>query len=349
MILTYGDMSKHRALHWYMVEMRSERTIEPTLHRLGKQLPMLFRDSAIEVFIPVATRDLNKFELSTGTYIFARSPHFGKLLRLKSITGVVGLVTHGDTGNPSRAIEIENAFVEDQIRQAEANFLSRASTIVEGSFVRILDGEQRDWCGVVTNVRDGFALVRIEIKSKVMLVETPVRNLLDKSHVPECLRVFYYGDMVEGLRAQGLETLVAEDLHYEDNSFAGEDGLDAPKPNRHSRQQTVTALVKRLIVTGTHDPRVIATETMSALRDGSLKKPRNLSIVHGIIKGRLVADYFHKINPEITSYRQVPELYGEQFHFSLQDLAGVDPSCGIPLTTEKKAARKSAKSAARRY
>lgn len=328
-------MGPYTDLKWYMVELRSEKTIESTLRRLGQALPSVFREGAIEIFIPVSSRDLNVFELNTGTYIYARSPQFAKLLRLKTVTGIVGLATYGDSNHPSQAMEVDNQFVQEQIEAAELAFLNRAQSIDIGSFVRILDGDMRDWCGTVTNIHDGDAIVQIAIKTKIILIETPVRNLLDKSHVPDCLRVFYYGDLVESLKAQGLEHLIAEDIQFEEDALYTDDGLDVVQTKKHSRQQTVTALVKRLIVTGTHDPIVIGKEVLAALRSGSLKSPKNLSIVHGIIKNRLIEDLFHKTDPTIKNYREVIERFGPEYRFSLQDLAKIDPDCGIPLTTDE--------------
>lgn len=328
-------MTPHKDLNWYWIELRSEKTIESTLRRLGQALPVIFRDSAVEVFIPIAKRDLNVFDLTTGTYIFVRSPHFQRLSRLKKVIGVVGLVTYGDSNHPSQAIPVENSFVQQKIEEAELKFLNSAHSIDIHSFVRILDGDMRDWCGVVIGIHDGMAVVRITIKTKVILVETPVRNLLDKSDVPECLRVFYYGDLVESLKSQGLENLVADDLNFEEDVLYTDDGLDVQQPKKHSRQQTVTALVKRLIVTGTLDPTKIGAAVLEALKAGSLKKPKNLAIVHGIIKNRLIEDHFHKTDKTIKNYREVVDRFGPEYKFSLADLARLDPECGIPVSSDE--------------
>jgi hypothetical protein len=336
LILTFGDTSSFGDMQWYMVELRSERTVESTLRRLGQQLRKIFRDTAVELFVPIQIRDLHNFELSTGNYIFARSPVFTRLLAMRQVTGVVGLVCEGDARHPSRAIPIDHTFVKATIEQAEMTFLERARDIDVGSFVRIVDGEMRDWCGTVTEVRDGVAAVRVEIKTKIMLVETPVRNLLDKSFVPEPLRVFYYGELVEGLETLGLAHLLEDDLHFSPEDTQGEDdGLEATPPTKHGRQQTVTALVNRLIVTGTLDPNVIGREVLQALMEGTLKSPKNLSIVHGIIKSRMIEDHFKALDPTIKNYRDVVERFGPAYKFSLQDLVKLDPGTGIPLTTEE--------------
>jgi hypothetical protein len=336
MILTFGNMAPYQDLDWYMVELRSEKpnAMEGTLGRLGSALPTIFRDSAVEVFIPISKRDLNTFELSTGSYIYARSPHFAKLLRMKTVTGIVGLSTLGDSNHPSQAIKVENTWVKSQIDDAEAIFRARAEAIDIGSFVRILDGEMRDWCGHVTNIHDGFAVVRIAIKTKIMLVETPVRNLINKSDAPESLRVFYYSDLVESLRAVGMEYLLAEDLEFVEDTLYTDDGLEVAPPDKLGRQQTVTALVKRMIVTGTLDPIAISKAVMEAIATGSLKKPKNLSIVHGIIKTHLIEGHFIKLDPTIKNYRDVVERFGIKYKLTFPDLQEINTACGTPLPND---------------
>ena len=336
MIISFGDTSQFGDLCWYMVEFRSEKTIESTLRRLGQAIDKIFRDTAVEIFIPIQKRDLHSLVLSTGNIIYARCPKFQCLLQMKSVTGVVGLITLGDTRHASRAIKVEHSYVQGIIDKAEMEFQARAEEITVNSFVRIIDGEMRDWCGTVTDIHDGIAAVRVELKTKIMLVETPVRNLLDKSFVPAELRVFYYGEIVEDLTHTQMEGLIAEDIHFEPEEAAAIDGLDSVPPVKHGRQQTVTALVKRLIVTGTLQPTVIGTVVLAALRAGDLKMPKNLSIIHGIIKSRLIEDHFIHLDPTIVNYREVVERFGSDYKFSVQDLARLDPEIGIPLTSDER-------------
>ena len=63
------------------------------MKRLGKALPNIFRNDPVELFVPVVKRDLDAFELSTQDCIFGRSTNFQSLLRLKTVTGIVGLMT----------------------------------------------------------------------------------------------------------------------------------------------------------------------------------------------------------------------------------------------------------------
>src|SRR5271166_5003945 len=143
MILEWGDVSKLKGLDWYALELRSERTIESTMRRVGKAIPGIFREDAIEIFIPVFKRDLDVFEMGTMNLIFARSTNFQALFRLMTVTGVVQLMTEGETKRPSKAIKISDDYVQGLEAEAEKMHTARGEGIEIGSFVRILNGEMR--------------------------------------------------------------------------------------------------------------------------------------------------------------------------------------------------------------
>src|SRR5271166_1860533 len=296
MVLEYGEVSKLKGLHWFMCELRSEKTIESTMRRVGKAIPGIFRHDPIEIFIPVVKRDLDVFEMATGPYVFVRSNSFQALLRLKSITGVVALVTEGDTQRPSKAIQVED-------------------------------------------IGDGRAVVRVTLRTKNILLETPVRNLLNLSHVPKEQRVYYFSPQVEELFRDYPDTAVmqvAEDLILDEAvptpEHVEEEPLDEPK--KHSRQRTVTALVKKLIlIEGMHNPMQIATEVVFALKNKDIKAPKNLFIVYCIIKDRLRQDYFAKLDPTLGNYREIIKKYGKDYKFSAAQIAKLDLDLGIPQNT----------------
>lgn len=339
MILEYGDITKLKDHHWYLCELRSEKTIESTMKRVGKALHGIFRQEPIEIFIPVIRRDLDVFEMSTGPYIFVRSTSFSALLRLKQITGVVSLVTEGESNRPSKAIPVEDSYVQELIVQAEENHRKRVIGIEVGSFVRILNGETRDYCGVVEIIGDGRAVVRVTLRTKSILLETPIRNLLNLNHVPADQRVYYYGPLINGLvseqGAAGL-ALIEEDRHMDETSQPVEQIEEQPteEPKRHSRQRTVTALVKKLVLLeGQHNPLEIAKQVVISLKKNEIKAPKNLFIVYCIIKDRLMKDYFKKIDPHIRNYREVIKKFGREYKFSANQIAKLDAELHIPVLT----------------
>jgi transcription antitermination factor NusG len=339
MVLEYGDVSKVQNQPWFLCELRSEKTIESTMRRVGKALDGIFRGDPIEIFIPVTKRDLDVFEMSTGPYVFVRSTSFAALLRLKSVTGVVSLVTEGDTNRPSKAISVPDDYVQGLIKAAEEEHRKRAIGIEVGSFVRILNGETRDFCGTVEIVGDGKAVVRIMLRTKFILLETPIRNLLNLSHVPKERRVYYYSPQIDELFKDCPEkaaAMVDEDMHLDESVPVPEQPAEPPveEPKKHSRQRTVTALVKKLIlIEGLHNPLRIAEEVVKALRGNEIKPPKNLFIVYCIIKDRLRQDYFLKIDPEIKDHRDIIKKYGHEYKFTAAQIAKIDPELGIPVQT----------------
>lgn len=338
MILQYGDTSQLKGLPWFMLELRSEKTIESTMRRVGKAIPFIFRVDPIEIFIPVFKRDLDVYEMKTGCYIFVRSTNFQCLLRLKTITGVVSLVTEGDSNRPSKAIKVDDNYVQSIIREAEEEFRARALGIEVGSFVRILNGETRDFCGVVEIIGDGKAIVRVTLKTKSILLETPLRNLLHLPEVPAEQQVYYHSPQVKELVSElGDEgyRLIAEDRHLDDELQPCDFETPGVERKRHSRQNTVTALVKRLVlVDNHHDPMEIARLVIDALKRGEIRPPKNLFIVYGIIKDNLMRNYFRRIDPALSDYRDVIYKYGDKYKFSAKRIAAIDPELGIPIQTD---------------
>lgn len=341
MVLEWGDISKLKDLPWYCVELRSEKTIEATMRRVGNAIKGIFRDEPIEIFIPVFKRDLDVFEMGTMNLVFVRSPNLSALFRLMTVTGVVQLMTEGETKRPSKAIKISNDYVQQLQKEAEKEFHAHSENIEVGSFVRILNGEMRDFCGTVEVIGAGRAIVRIDFKTKTCLNETPIKNLLNLSHIPKEQRVYYYGplvyQLVKDLGDEGLR-LIAEDLigFEEPKSDIPEAVETESEPKKHTRQRTITALVKKLIlIDNLHEPMEISKRVVAALKAGEIKAPKNLFIFYCIVKDNLSRLYFKKVDPTITNYREVIHKYGRKYKFSANDILKLDPSLGIPIQSQE--------------
>lgn len=343
MILEWGDTSKLKDLPWYCVELRSEKTIEGTMKRVGNAIPGIFRDDPIEIFIPVFKRDLDVFEMGTMNLIFVRSTNFSALMRLKSVTGVVQLMTEGESNRPNKAIKISDDYVQELMGQAEKEFISHSAGIEVGSFVRILSGEMRDFCGTVEAIGDGRAIVRVVIKSKTCFDETPLLNLLNLPSVPKRQRVYYFGPLVQQLVSdlgdEGLK-LIAEDLTNEEENPVIPELPDTSEsdnePKRHTRQRTATALVKKLILLDNiHEPMEIAKKVIAAFKAKEIKPTKNLFILYCIIKDNLSKLYFKNVDPTIGDYRDVIHKYGRKYKFSANDILLLDPAIGIPVQSQE--------------
>jgi hypothetical protein len=342
MILTYRDVSILQGNDWHVIELRSQRMLEPTLRRLGKALPNIFRNDPVELFVPVVRRDLDVFELSTQDCIFGRSTNFQSLLRLKSVTGVVGLMTLADSGRASEVLAWPDADVQKLIATAEEEFRQQVVGIEPGTFVRILNGQIRDLCGVVEVIGDGKAVVRITLRTKSILLETPIRNLLNLGQVPKEQRVYYFGPLVDQLIKDKPEEgpkLIEEDLRLREATpqiEVPDEPSPDPEPRKRPRQRTVTALVKKLVMLeNKSNPMEIAKVVVAALKGGEIRAPKNLFIVYCIIKNLLLREHFRKIDPSIKNYREVIHKYGKAYKFSPQQIAGLDPELDIPVNTRE--------------
>ena len=341
MVLEYGNVSSLKGMHWYLMEIRSEKTIESTMKRVGKALHGIFRNDPVEIFIPVIERDLDIFNLSTGPYVFVRSTAFNALLRLKQITGVVSLVTKGESNRPSDSINVEDSYVQTLIAQAEEEHRKQALGIEVGSFVRILNGETRDFCGTVEMLGEGRAVVRVTLCTKSILLETPIRNLLNLPRVPDNQKVYYYCQLIGDLVKDNPEMLklIKEDLRTEEDEIPSTeisiDHQTAADPVRHNRQRTVTALVKRLVmIDGQHNPMEISKAVVTAIKKKEIKPPKNLFILYCIVKDRLMKDYFKKIDSSLHNYREVIKKFGREYKFSANQIYNLDPNLGIPVATQ---------------
>ncbi len=342
MLLQHGDVNQLKAHHWYLMEFSSDHTIQPTMHRAGQKIPSLFGTDPIEIFMPIARRDLNVFELRTGQYAFVRSTNFNKLLKLRTVTGIVGLVTEGGTNNPTKALRVEDAYVQGLIAEAAIAFEKRSVGIVRDSFVRVIDGPSRDYCGVVAAIRDGWAAVVVKLRTKQFVVRTPTRNLLNLSHVPANRRVYYYGAHLDELfesNPKEAAELVAVDLvaplKKELVSNTDKNSLKTPpivvKSPERSRQNTPTALIRSLIYEGVVEPMQIAKRVMDAIANKDVRKPRNAFIIHGLIKQLLVELKFK--GEGLTDWRKVVWSKGAKYRFTPAKIAALKPSLGLPIAS----------------
>jgi hypothetical protein len=249
------------------------------------------------------------------------------------------LVTEGDTNRPSKAISVEDSYVQGLISEAEERHRKQIIGIEVGSFVRILNGPTRDFCGIVEIIGDGRAVVRIILCTKSILLETPVRNLLNLSHVPKDQRVYYYSPLVVDLFKDNpnANAMIEEDLRLDEPVPTAEQAttpVEEVLPKKHSRQRTVTALVKKLIlIEGLHNPMEIAKRVVAALKSDEIKAPKNLFICYCIIKDQLRMNYFSKMDKDMRSYRDIIRKYGKEYKFSANQIAKLDRDLKIPINT----------------
>jgi transcription antitermination factor NusG len=337
-ILTYGNNAKLKGLKWYILEVRSERTVENVIRRIGKAMPTIFKDGgACEVFVPIDQRDLNLFSLKTGSYVFLRSDKKKELQKFKGVTGVVGVLCESEQQRIDKAIMVEDEYVQDLIRTSSSEFRDIPKDIKIGSFVRILDGLDKGFCGTVSSIDRDYALVRVELKTRQMFIDTPTHNLKNLDYVPEHSRVFYYSELVDEYVREYDETaimMLGQDLKFDQDVPEVKQDLEAEdRKVKFGRSRTVTAMTKNLIYDGERDPKIIITKTLAAIEAGEIKKPKSAFIFYSILKQAIIETLF-KGNPDIKTYKDVVRLHGDSYRFSPKMIADLDKNHVLPTKSE---------------
>jgi hypothetical protein len=310
--MVFGDVSTIQDPLWFIIELRSEKTAGPTLKRLGKMIPDLFEKTPVEVFIPISRRDHENFEIKSDCLVFVHSDSAVKVRGLRSVIGVASLFVDENTRKPLR---VDDEYVRGLISEAREEYRLSSMDISVGSFVRILDGENRDYCGTVMIINDNRAQVKVVLKGRVLLVDTPLGNLVNLNHVPEELRTYYYCDLIDNYHDEMGEAAlkaIQEDLIC-DTPLKLDILQISSKPKKHrSRHETVTARVRCLIDEGEKDLLQIADKVLVAISEDRVKKPKTAHIVYSIVK-RNVVDRVYGNNPEVKTFRDVLRITGSPF------------------------------------
>jgi hypothetical protein len=326
MILTNGPFTELAGKDWYTLEFGNDLTIEPVLHRLATALAGIFRDSPAELFVPLGNRDLGIYELKTGVYVFIRGD-LKLVKRLHCVCGLAGLVSR-QVKTISRFIVSTDAEVQPMIAACAADIAARVAAIKLGSFVRILAGRNRDYCGTVMSMDDSCAVVSVELFTFTMMIETPLGNLLSLGDVPEDKRVFYFCPSVAAL-----EENPPNDTSVTATFEQKEEEEVKTAVGTFNRAHTIVGIARRMVAAGQHKPRPIAEAVMAAIKAGELRRPKNLFIPAYMIKLTLFTKYFKPRFPEMKTYRAVIAKYGGEYRLTAETMVSIDPTTDIPLDT----------------
>jgi len=263
MLLHLNDVSSLAGRDWYALELSDHP--EPTLARVVERIPSLFGESPVEMFIPLGRRDLGIFEL-LSPFIYLRSLDRPALLKLKTVTGVNGLLTANDTRHSSDIIAVEDGHVQETIARSKQAFESRSAGIATGSFVRIITGRLKNFCGIVGEMFASRAKVLITLKTKRVWLETEIQNLLNLNRVPIDLRVWYYNSALDNLDP----ALVAEDLQMIEREGPEPDSGGPEEPESRYVSVCMSAFLRQLIQAGELNPAILARRCVEGILSGDV-------------------------------------------------------------------------------
>jgi hypothetical protein len=324
MLITFGNTKPLRGKPWFLVDLGNGETIEETLHRLCGFIPKMYRDMPIEVFVPIQHHGLGKLELSTATYIFARTVLPRHIFLLKRVIGIQDVIMDEIKHRP---LTVEDKDIQPLINQNREARDAVAKGIGMGDFVRITDGHMKDLCGHVYALKGSETVVRVELRTKVVFVETSTYNLTPLD-VPSKDQVWYYNDeLIAGVASSLLIRPEDPDSEPELVELLSEFSYVRGRP--YTRRQTLTYMVDKLVSGGLEDPTAIARLIVEAIARKEVKPPKNWFILYCLIKKRLTKHF------KCFDWRDVVRKKGwtRATKFTTEKLSQIDPSLNIPQHT----------------
>jgi transcription antitermination factor NusG len=348
MILQNGNVAELVGVPWLCLEIFSTNATERTIHRLGKKIPGIMGAEAIEVFVPIVKRG-ETVELAHSDLIYARAKNRRTIFRLrKEVTGLAGVLCRTENQAVNGAIEIPDADIQKLIAHCEAQRAKESEGIAPGSFVRVLDGTLKMFCGFVESIApEGtgaqiMAVVRINYISKFIYVTTPVRNLENLDHVKPSRRVYFFSDLVEKMED---DSLIAEYLEVEEEKEPVEDlslpALPRTEPRLIKHRGSLVGLIRDLIAAGELDPRTIAKAIISGMLDGTVDKTKNTYQIFCAVKIKVIPAM------GVKNWRAVEKRVGYKFKaFNLHFIAlkmGLDVPFETPVEKRTKYTRAAVK------
>jgi hypothetical protein len=295
------------------------------------------------LFLPVEPQDLEPLRLQTDNLFYIRSDSFPRLLKLIRVQGCLGLYTAGDSGRSQDAIPILDSDVQEFIKIAQEAHQRIGEGVGVGSFVRVLNGELRGFCGVVQDISHPMATVKIELLDRLVVLETPIRNLKCLDSVPAERRTWCYGPEVEELEDVSLLELYLKfdpntpDVFYPqglDDRYNGkpatfDDGVPHDKQANVNNQTSgkvttphksrVSHRVRELIAAGQRDPFKIISKVVSEIKAGKCHPVKNILVIRHIIGNELL--------------RQLGRQPRQKKNVLMAKLQRLSKSSGIPYAT----------------
>jgi hypothetical protein len=324
MLLNYRNVETLAGLPWYALEMHRLQTAEGTVHRVVQGIPQIFKSNPCQLLVPLVERDLDKFTLSAGEFLFVRSADRHALLRLRGITGIAGLVTSSSDPKSTKAIAIDDAYVQEQTAVAKNAFYRRSDGIAVNSFVRVLNGGNKNYCGRVVELDGATATVEVALRSKVLTCVTALANLKCLDDVPPERQVFFHCDLIAGVPTELLtnEPVVEEEIPDEPVYTAWD------KPGRVHRINSLTGVVRQIIQMGCTDQEEIVSRLITKIKSGEVQRlPVNSKIIFDVIKANLLAQL------PIKNWRTLQRSAEHKIDLEILDQSLRDSGISLPMFT----------------
>jgi hypothetical protein len=283
-LFQYLDCAQLAGSNWCGLELRRLQTAESVIYRTVRAIPKLFRNNPCELFVPLVERNFETYTLSAGEFLWVRSADRRGLLRIRTVSGVGGLLIDGPDPKSIRTISVPDTFIQEQLAATEAIFRARSSNVFAGSFVRVLNGHGKNYCGVVTALDGEKVTVEISLRSKQFVLETYRVNCLSLDHVDENRRVYFYCPAVADIDPELLRSKPEEEAAVEEDESvlaAGEHNA----PDRVSRKFTISAALREIVNDGCLEPQEVVRQLVEKIASGQIPRlPINVKIIYDFVK-----------------------------------------------------------------
>lgn len=141
-LINWGKVDSLKNVPWLMLELSSDAQLPRVLDVVWRNVKRMFGKNAVQVFAPVSPDGALEFG-----YVLARSTNERTIRQLLQIRGISEIsAIYRDDGTIEKFVEIPAADIEPRLSQvAPEKHVARV-----GEFVRVLTGEAKNYCGVVT-------------------------------------------------------------------------------------------------------------------------------------------------------------------------------------------------------
>jgi hypothetical protein len=228
----------------------------------------------------------------------------------------------GDTRHASDIIPIGDAHIQTIMVRSREAFEARSAGVVTGSFVRVITGNLKNFCGTVGEVFGSRAKVKIVLKTKHIWLETEILNLLNLDRVPPELRTWYYNSSLDAL----VPGLIAEDLRRPDPESRGPETETGGSLYVSVR---MTAFLRKLIVGGELNPAILAQTTVAAMLAGRVMLVSSVRAFRSTLVGALMQ----------TVRQEGAQNYGQflkqnrQYQLNIHEIRQIVEPLGLPETS----------------
>jgi len=169
-----------------------------------------------------------------------------------------------------------------------------------------------------------------------MLVETPIKNLLNLHPSDESGKTYFYFSGLDEFIKENGGNVIPMFPEVSSPQETTRDSQEGKMPRvevehtptlvhttkRFNKQQTATSFVKKIIRNGVTQPMTMISQLLDAMVKGEIKATRSHIILCGVVKHALKVHMKQK-DPRVVHYKDLLTLYGDEFKIHQKEVANM--------------------------